>query len=132
MLAREWFPAGGGAYLQSLAHLIEGALGLVEEPVDDALAEVAVVVVVHLEDLFKGRLVDAFIHLGEGRRRLLGLGRLAGAAADRIGRAYRIVLGCRSHDYGELRERGEVTDRQSLTVLDGRFHDGMVSSLQIC
>lgn len=61
-------------YLQSLAHLVEGALRLIEETVHNTLAEVAVIIVVHLEDLFEGRLVDALVHLVEGGRCLVVLG----------------------------------------------------------
>lgn len=59
---------------QSLLHLLECTLGLLEEPIDNTLAEVAiVVVVVHFENLFKSRLVDGVGHVGELRRALLGL-----------------------------------------------------------
>lgn len=59
---------------QSLAHLIECALSLVEEAVHNALAEVAIVIVIHLEDLFESGLVDTLAHVVEGGRCLLGLG----------------------------------------------------------
>ena len=41
------------SYLQRLSHLIEGAFGLVKKPVDNALAEISIFVVVHLQDLLK-------------------------------------------------------------------------------
>ena len=47
-------------------HLLKGALCLCEEVVDDALGELAVVVVVHLEDLLEGILVDAVFGAGDG------------------------------------------------------------------
>jgi hypothetical protein len=43
---------------QALFHLLEGLLGLVEEVADDLLAESVLLVVVHFQDLLKGRRVD--------------------------------------------------------------------------
>ena len=50
---------------QVCIHLDEGALGLGEEVVDDALGELALsLVLVHLEDLLEGRLVDGIFCAG--------------------------------------------------------------------
>lgn len=60
--------------LQRFLNLVERALGLVKKSIDDFLAKVAIVVVVHFQNLFKGRVVDAVGHFGEVRGGLLGLG----------------------------------------------------------
>lgn len=62
--------------LQRFLNLAECALGLLEKSVDDFLAEIAIVVVVHFQNLFKGRVVDAVGHFGKVRSGLLGLGQL--------------------------------------------------------
>ena len=62
--------------LQRFLNLVERALGLVKKSIDDFLAKVAIVVVVHFQNLFKGRVVDAVGHFGEVRGGLLGLGKL--------------------------------------------------------
>ena len=54
-------------------HLLKGALGLCEEVIDDALGELAVVVVVHLEDLLERVLVDAVLGAGDGHDAVLAL-----------------------------------------------------------
>lgn len=61
------------AYLQSSLDLGERGLSLVEETVDDTLAEVTVIVIIHLQDLLEGTLVDKILDIGELRRRRLGL-----------------------------------------------------------
>ena len=48
-------------YSQIRVHLLKGTPGLLEEIEDDTLAEIALVVVVHLQDLLKSRSID---HLG--------------------------------------------------------------------
>lgn len=63
--------------IQSLLHLLECAVGLLEKSKYNTLAEVAVVVIVHFEDLFKGGFVDRVGHVGELRGTSLGLGRLS-------------------------------------------------------
>lgn len=62
-----------GESVQSFLHLFECAFGLLEETKDDTLAKVAIVVVVHFEDLFKGGLVDRVGHVGELGGGLFGL-----------------------------------------------------------
>jgi hypothetical protein len=45
---------------------------LIKKSVDDTLAEIAVVIIVHLQDLLKGALIDQLLDIGElGRARLL-------------------------------------------------------------
>lgn len=60
-------------YLQSSLDVGECGFGLVEEAVDDAPAEVTVVVVVHLKDLLKCTLIDEILDIGELGRGRLGL-----------------------------------------------------------
>ena len=54
-------------YLQRRLHLGESRLGLIEETIDNTLTEVAVVIIVHLEDLFKGAGIDELLHILEPR-----------------------------------------------------------------
>ena len=62
----------GGRDLHRLLHLLKGSICLVEEPVDDALAEVPVlVVVIHFQDLVKGGLVNPVTKVRETGRTLL-------------------------------------------------------------
>jgi hypothetical protein len=60
-------------YLQSSLDLGKRGFSLVEETVDDTLAEVTVIVIVHLQDLLECTLVDKILDIGELRRRRLGL-----------------------------------------------------------
>ncbi len=57
-----WLKGGGGGgfgNLQGRVHLLEGAVRLAKEVIDDAFAEFALaVVVVHLEDLLESVCVD--------------------------------------------------------------------------
>lgn len=62
--------------LQRFLNLLECALGLVEKSIYDFLAELAILVVVHFQNLVEGRMVDAVGHFGEVRGGLLGLGKL--------------------------------------------------------
>lgn len=62
------------SYLQSGLDVGKCGFGLVEEAVDNAPAEVTVVVIVHLKDLLKCTLVDEILdirELGRGRLDLL-------------------------------------------------------------
>ena len=52
-------------------YLLEGVLGLVKETVHDALAEVAVLlIIIHLKDLFECALVEDFLVIRELGRAL--------------------------------------------------------------
>jgi hypothetical protein len=63
----------GAGYLQSGLDIGECGFGLVEEAVNNASAEVAVVVIVHLKDLLKRTLIDEILDIGELGRGRLGL-----------------------------------------------------------
>lgn len=61
---------------QSHIHLLERALGLLEEPVDYALGEFPLIfVIIHLQDLFEGRSVDAISTIGKAQGAIFGLQR---------------------------------------------------------
>lgn len=73
---RCWTCVGGWGEeaLQVCVHFLESALGLLEEIVDDALAELALLfIVVHFENLLKGCGVDVLAKLGLAGRALLAL-----------------------------------------------------------
>lgn len=59
---------------QVIVHLVERAVGLLEEVEDDALAELSLLlVIVHLEDLLKGCDIDSVAKIGESAGTLLAL-----------------------------------------------------------
>jgi len=75
-----WYQLCISWYIQVLVHLLECAVGLLEEIVDYAFAEFTLIlVVVHLEDLLKGGAVDVVAELWEiGCGALLTLQELSG------------------------------------------------------
>ena len=72
-----------GRALQGFVHVPKGGFGLLEESIDDAFAEVALIlIVVHFDDLFKGGDVD-FLAGGIDLRERIGLlGRISFMSMD--------------------------------------------------
>jgi hypothetical protein len=59
---------------QLLLHFLEGVFSLLEESIDDALAEIAVfLVIIHLKDLFECALIEDLLVIRQLGRALLGL-----------------------------------------------------------
>jgi hypothetical protein len=63
---------------------------LVEEAVDDTLAEIAVLVVIHFQDLLESALIDELLDIGELGRSALGLG--TWSASDGAALRYRCYI----------------------------------------
>jgi hypothetical protein len=93
MLERVW--CGGQWNIQCALHFFERAMRLVEEAVDDTLAEIAVLVVIHFQDLLESALIDELLDIGELGRSALGLGTRSasdGAARLDTGATYLVGL----------------------------------------
>lgn len=61
---------------QLLLHFLEGVFSLLEESIDDALAEIAVfLVIIHLKDLFECALIEDLLVIRQLGRTLLGQSR---------------------------------------------------------
>lgn len=129
--------ATGGS--QVLVHLLEGAVGLAEEVKDDALAELAVdLVLVHLEDLLKGRRVDAVL-CARDRHDALGtvlLPKISGCAVWRGGGGCRMPVMCAvgmrrsGHAAGEPRcEEGRGGAHQPCRRLPTLLRDRLLCTL---
>lgn len=70
----EWTRYRRAGSIQCGLHFVECIVGLIEEAVDDTFAEIAVIIVIHFQDLLESALIDELLDIGELGRSALGLG----------------------------------------------------------